>query len=457
MGKREQKILVQDTLCERLVLGALLTERGVFNQVSNILDDDCFIDNKNKEIWNAIYNLANKGEAVDVVTVLAYLAQKDSSVNEVDVIDIASNGVYYNVETHAMRLKELSLRRRLWALGQKLIGAGVAETEEVASIQQMATDTLNSLFDNAEGAFTLTDALLKLSDIITNNLSKGSNITGTPSGFRRIDAKGGLHGSDLIIIAGESSQGKSSLMLSIIKNAAEKGAKVAIYSLEMTKEQLAARMIAMKTGISASDIMYSGELSQYQLSLIDEAKGSLPGENIFFDERSTSSIETILLSIRNMKLRYNIDGAAVDYLQILNVNQRNNSFTREQAMGDASRRLKNLAKELDIWIIALSQLSRNQSDPVPTLSRLRDSGQIAEAADVVMLIYRPEYYHRTFPHPFENLSEDEVRGKAMIDIAKGRNIGVFQFLANFSPSTTFFYDIDDDVIPTGPIEEDAPF
>ena len=119
-----------------------------------------------------------------------------------------------------------------------------------------------------------------------------------------------------------------------------------------------------------------------------------------------------------------------------------------------------LAKELNIWIIALSQLNRNGQDPVPNLARLRDSGQIAEAADVVIFIYRPEVYHRTFPQPFESIPEDEVAGKAMIDVAKGRNIGVFQFIVNFSASTTHFTDMEDeDDTFTGmrPVEEDAPF
>ena len=160
-----------------------------------------------------------------------------------------------------------------------------------------------------------------------------------------------------------------------------------------------------------------------------------------------------------MKIKHDIKGAVVDYLQILNVNQKNNSYTREQAMGDAARRLKNLAKELGIWVIALSQLNRNSQDPVPTMARLRDSGQIAEAADIVMLVYRPEIYHRTFPQPFEQLTEEEVKGKAMIDVAKGRNIGVFKFLVEFNAQTTHFVDmsLEDNYEPMAPVEEDAPF
>ena len=164
-----------------------------------------------------------------------------------------------------------------------------------------------------------------------------------------------------------------------------------------------------------------------------------------------------------MKLKSDIDGAVVDYLQILNVNSKNTSFSREQAMGDAARRFKNLAKELGIWIIALSQLSRDSNNPEPNLNRLRDSGQIGEAADVVMLIYRPEYYNRSYPAPYDNREEYPVEGTAMIDVAKGRNIGTFKFFLGFDKKTTNFYKSETissytpltDAVE--PVEEDAPF
>ena len=196
--------------------------------------------------------------------------------------------------------------------------------------------------------------------------------------------------------------------------------------------------------------------------LIDKAKGALPGDCLFFDDESTSNIDTILLSIRKMKMKYDIKGATVDYLQILSVNSKT-ANTREQQMGDAARRLKNLAKELNIWIIALSQLSRNSQEPEPSLSRLRDSGQIGEAADVVMFIYRPSLKGLTFPHPFENIPQEEVEHKAMINVAKGRNIGVFKFLVNFNAETTHFTDVREEPFGgihteyTKPVEEEAPF
>lgn len=273
--------------------------------------------------------------------------------------------------------------------------------------------------------------------MINENLSGSKPLTGTPTGFEKIDSKsGGLQKSDLIIVAGETSQGKTSLAVSMMRNASISDAKIAMYSMEMKKEQIAARILSMESGVPSNQIMYS-RLTDSQIQAIDKGIGNIIGKGIYFDDRSTSNIDTIISSIRYMKLKHDIDGAIVDYLQILNVNMK--GANKEQQMGDVARRLKNLAKDLDIWIIALSQLNRDKDNPVPSLARLRDSGQIAEAADVVMLIYRPEVKGKKYPEEFSNVS---TKNTAMIDIAKGRNIGIMKFICGFNPSTTMFYNLD---------------
>lgn len=158
---------------------------------------------------------------------------------------------------------------------------------------------------------------------------------------------------------------------------------------------------------------------------------------IYFDDRSSSSIDVILSSIRMMKKRYDIDGVVVDYLQILNVNGGKDGSNEEQRMGNVARRLKNIAKDLKIWVLALSQLSRDKQDVAPSLYRIRGSGQITEAADNVLLIYRPEVYDRNkcYPDPYSNVS---TQNTAMIDVAKGRNIGLMKMICGFNPSTTQF-------------------
>lgn len=410
-----------------------------------------------------IDSMSKKCIPVDLISVSAELIKRNSTISQIDLVEYSDSATTtVNLEYHAKRLKELSTRRKFWIIGQNLIKAGITEGVEISEIQQKTMDNFCHVLDKTDGFSTLTDALQSLNDIILRNASSDSIVTGTKTGMTKFDEKGGLQKSDLIIVAGETSMGKTSLALSMTRNAIENNAKVAFYSMEMTKEQLSARLLSAKTNIPANNILYSGSLAPSEMRMIDDARGKLPGENLYFDDKSTSNIDSILLSIRMLKMQKNIDGAVIDYLQILNVNSRNGNISREQAMGDASRRLKNLAKELNIWIIALSQLSRDSTNPEPNLNRLRDSGQIGEAADVVILVYRPEYYNRSYPSPYDNKEDYPTEGTAMIDVAKGRNIGTFKFFLGFDKKTTNFYNsnlINDESNLSFelPEETDAPF
>lgn len=456
-------VLVNDYKEERYVIGCLLSFSNAYTIVFPYLDEDCFYDKKCQEVWKLIDSMSKKCIPVDIISVSAELLKRNSTISQIDLIEYSDSATTtVNLEYHAKRLKELSTRRKFWIIGQNLIKAGITEGVEISEIQQKTMDNFCHVLDKTDGFSTLTDALQSLNDIILRNASSDSIITGTKTGMTKFDEKGGLQKSDLIIVAGETSMGKTSLALSMTRNAIENNAKVAFYSMEMTKEQLSARLLSAKTNIPANNILYSGSLAPSEMRMIDDARGKLPGENLYFDDKSTSNIDSILLSIRMLKMQKNIDGAVIDYLQILNVNSRNGNISREQAMGDASRRLKNLAKELNIWIIALSQLSRDSTNPEPNLNRLRDSGQIGEAADVVILVYRPEYYNRSYPSPYDNKEDYPTEGTAMIDVAKGRNIGTFKFFLGFDKKTTNFYNsnlINDESNLSFelPEETDAPF
>lgn len=456
-------VLVNDYKEERYVIGCLLSFSNAYTIVFPYLDEDCFYDKKCQEVWKMIDSMSKKCIPVDLISVSAELIKRNSTISQIDLVEYSDSATTtVNLEYHAKRLKELSTRRKFWIIGQNLIKAGITEGVEISEIQQKTMDNFCHVLDKTDGFSTLTDALQSLNDIILRNASSDSIVTGTKTGMTKFDEKGGLQKSDLIIVAGETSMGKTSLALSMTRNAIENNAKVAFYSMEMTKEQLSARLLSAKTNIPANNILYSGSLAPSEMRMIDDARGKLPGENLYFDDKSTSNIDSILLSIRMLKMQKNIDGAVIDYLQILNVNSRNGNISREQAMGDASRRLKNLAKELNIWIIALSQLSRDSTNPEPNLNRLRDSGQIGEAADVVILVYRPEYYNRSYPSPYDNKEDYPTEGTAMIDVAKGRNIGMFKFFLGFDKKTTNFYNsnlINDESNLSFelPEETDAPF
>lgn len=463
MIHEEPQVLIHDEKEEAFIIGCLLVDNTAYTRISQYLDGDCFYDHRFKTIWGIIDKMVKNGIPVDLISVSGELLKNTDNQVGVELLVDVTNKVASsaNAEYHAMRLKDLSRRRKMWQLSILLGQAGISEEVETTEIHKQAVEVFNGIFEQVDGVSTLTDAMDSLNKMIQQNLTQGSGTTGTPTGFSAFDKKGGLQKSDLLIVAGETSQGKTSLALSITRNALMEGGKVAFYSMEMTKEQLTARMLAAISNVAANNILYSGSLSPQELALIDEARGKLNNKSLYFDDRSTSNIDSILMSIRTMKMQFDIDGAVVDYLQILNVNSKGGS-SREQNMGEAARRLKNIAKELNIWVIALSQLSRDSNSPEPTLNRLRDSGQIGEAADVVMLVYRPEYYNRTYPTPYDNVDEFPTNGTAMVDVAKGRNIGTFKFFLGFNKNTTSFYESDrfqtqeeQPFIP--PIEADAPF
>lgn len=451
----EVNIQLRDEDAEKLVLGTIIAERDAIEQVRELLSEDCFYNDFHARIYNAIIQIVSSGDRPDLIAVRAKLIANGVKVDMLDYMKIVGCHTF-DLYQHAARLQDLHIRRKFYSIGQYLVSNSYTEAEDIDDISKKVNDDFASLFKSSSTTIsTINDGLESVYSMINENLSGNKPMTGTPTGFEKIDSKsGGLQKSDLIIIAGETSQGKTSLAVSMMRNATTYDAKIAMYSMEMKKEQITARIISMESGVPANQIMYS-RLTDSQLQAIDKGIGKVLGKGIYFDDRSTSNIDTIISSIRYMKLKFGIDGAIIDYLQILNVNMK--GANKEQQMGDVARRLKNLAKELDIWIIALSQLNRDAMNPVPTLARLRDSGQIAEAADVVILIYRPEVNKKSYPNDFSNV---ETKGTAMIDIAKGRNIGLLRFICGFNALTTCFYNLDS--VPfignkTPDVEEDNPF
>lgn len=441
----KDKILPHNLDSEKIVIGSVLSDVNAWAEISPIVMSEMFYDQFHRELFENITELNRRGKVADIVM----LSEKFSGDSE-KIIKLADISGMFSIDyyDHALNVQEKYVRRKLWMIGQQLSSEIFTpkETDELLYSLQGELSNITQTVTSSEIS-TLKDAIDDVYKQIDTNL-KGNIITGTDTGFTQINkASGGLQKSDLIIIAGETSQGKTSLALSMVDTAAKQGAPVAIYSMEMKATQLAARLLAMNTGVPANQILYS-QLDEDYLRTLDYGVNKIHELPIFFDDNSTSNIDKIIASIRSLKNKYNITGAVIDYLQILNVNQK--SANKEQAMGEVARRLKNLAKELDIWIIALSQLNRDIQNPVPTLNRLRDSGQIAEAADIVMFVYRPEYYGKFYPSPFANYS---TKGTAMIDLAKGRNIGLLRFICSFDAKTVSFTELNDVV----EIEEDTPF
>lgn len=446
----ETPIMPRSEEAEKLVLGTILMEGGRLNEVRDLLPLDAFYVTKHKDLYRAILSVADKGERVDMLTVAMECQKLGVNVSYAEVAAISGNYSPSDIHVYVAILGEKMKRRKFFELGAFLQSNSFSELNDVNDVLAEVKEKLDGIYSNGnDNVSSLGNAIDGVNKIIGRNMIGGTTLTGDPTGFRELDAKsGGLQGSDLVIIAAESSQGKTSLAIKMAMNC---GCPVAFYSMEMKKEQIAARMMSISSGVSSSEILYS-KLDELKIQQIDKGVGKIYDKPVFFDDRSTSNIETILSSIRMMKIKHGIKGAIVDYLQILNVNMKSNS--KEQQMGDVARRLKNIAKELDIWIIALSQLNRNAENFKPTIARLRDSGQIAEAADMVILICRPEVYGEDKVYPYDGFQGYSTKGTAMIDVAKGRNIGMMRFLVGFHAKTTNFFDMGD--APKITANEDRP-
>lgn len=425
---------------EKTVLATLMVSKQAISETNDILTPDCFYDSTNREIYDAILSLYNQGQFPDMMLVSSQLGKMGSSVTALEVTEMCmSSTLVTDLHPHAMILKDYALRRKLWEAGYNLMCQASDESYPVTSIHQEAKEKIDSLYDTESAELTTLQSTYKELQhhmLLNRSLPEGETF-GTPTGFPDIDRNGGLCGGDLIIVGAETSQGKTAFSTALAMSSVEHGDGVAFYSLEMTAMQLTARISAMKSGISSSRIMYQ-KLNIDEIYHIDNCMEKFDGSLMYFDEHSTSSLDSVLLSIRAMKMKHDIKGAVVDYLQL--VNAKDTGMNREQATAKCARDLKNIAKELGIWIIAISQLSRNAQNPVPSMSRLRDSGQIEEAADNIFLIYRPREANSHYPEPFAEMPTD---GTAMVFIGKGRNVGTGQFLCGFKPENTLFYPLSD--------------
>lgn len=442
---------LHDKECELCVIGTLLLERNAIHQVRELLTPKSFYFDFHREVYCAILAMTDRGDRADMVSILPELKKRNVEFKPHDVAFIAQNHTFDLVQ-YACRLNELEKRRSLYEMGQYLVTNGSNESEDIEDVVQSVNDKLSSIFGSLENHVkTALDYMTEVYQRVNNNLNSVS-IPGTPTGFHEIDDKGGFQPTNLIICAAESSQGKTAFANAITLSAAKAGANIAFYSMEMSGSQLMTRLAAIESGIPIS-VLTNEKLTDSQLKSFDASVTSLSKLGIYFDDRSTSSIDTILASVRSMVIKRHVQGVVIDYLQILTVNKKN--ANTEEFIAEAARRLKNIAKELNIWVLALSQLSRDNQNPIPSVNRLRGSGQINEAADMTILLYRPEVYNKRYPEPFQSTNP---KGTAMIDIAKGRNIGVFKFIVGFNATTTHFYELNErPILPFSNNKDDNPF
>lgn len=435
-----------DKLCnmqaEMEVLAGCFGNVSEFYRICELLTEDCFTDAENKRIWRVMQRLKSEGKDVCRLSVMRETQADKGAFNR--VMDIGGN--YVSMSTHGAEAVLLDLEQRRKALAA-MAEARAKLFDLLTPCDETATalsDALTKGMTGASEAIAARDAMQLVMNNCFANLSERE--VEIPTGFEWLDGKGGLHAEDLTIVAGETSMGKTSFAVTMAVNAALSGVPSVIVTLEMPVLQVAARIVSSKAKIPGSAILYK-KLATDEYNIVGNAAKDYSGIPLWFDGDSLT-LPKIMGSIRRLHSQKGAKLFVIDYLQLIADNGREG--TKEQRLADTARALKNLAKELKVCIVLLSQLSRTKDgNPYPTLSRLRGSGQISEAADSILFVYRPEYYKtegKNLPHngAFKNIS---TAGTAEIILAKGRNIGVGSFIAGFDANCTTFYDTSPLLLP----------
>jgi len=413
------KLPPQNLEAEQSVLGAILLENEALPKSLEIVRPEDFYRESHRQIFQAMIELFEKNEPPDLITLTEHLRKK-TKLEEIggasylaslsDAIPTAANVEYY-----ARIVKEKSVLRKLIHTATEIAGRGYLDQGDVSELLDFAE---KSIFDITEdqikaSIYPLKEVLKTSFKAIEALYNKKELITGIPTGFPELDQlTSGFQASDLIIIAGRPSMGKTAFCLNVAQNAAyESKVPIVIFSLEMAKEQLAIRMLCSEARVDSHKLR-SGFLAQSDWGKLTMAVGKLAESKIFIDDTAGISVLEMRAKSRRLKAEHGLGMVIVDYLQLMK--GRSTIDSREQEISDISRSLKALAKELKVPVIALSQLNRrveDRSDKRPQLADLRESGAIEQDADVIIFIYRDEVYN----------PDTEYKGTADIIIGKQRN------------------------------------
>ena len=442
------KIPPQAIDLEEAVLGALMLEKDALSAVIDILKPETFYVDANQKIFRAIQYLFQNSSPVDILTVTNRLRQ----TAELEVV----GGAYYiteltnrvasaaNIEFHARIISEKFIQRELISISSDIITSAYEDTTDVLELLDKAE---KNLFAIAEGnirreSYDMSTLIQKSIQQLESLKDKVDGLTGVTSGFVELDRlTSGWQNSDLIIIAARPAMGKTAFVLSLARNAAIIGSKkIALFSLEMAAVQLTNRLISAEAELPAEKIK-KGKLEAHEWQQLMHKVGKLSDSGIFIDDTPALNIFELRAKCRRLKAQHDIDMIVIDYLQLMVGSGDNRSGNREQEISAISRALKSIAKELNVPVIALSQLSRavetRGGTKKPMLSDLRESGSIEQDADMVLFIYRPEYYGFDVDEEGNN-----TKGTAEIIIAKHRNGAVGSVKLKYIGEFVKFADMD---------------
>ncbi|NLL71692.1 MAG: replicative DNA helicase [Epulopiscium sp.] len=414
-----QRIPPHNLDAERSVLGSMMMDREAIAVATEVLRGDDFYRPDHKAIYDAMVDLYNKGEPVDLITL-------HNRISEMGVLEQIGGANYLtelaamvptsaHIKNYATIVEEKAILRRLIKMSQNIAALSYEAKEDVHVIMNKAEEEIFNIAENrrTDDFAPIREVLIQTFEKIETIYHNQGRVTGIPTGFLDLDYKtAGLQPSDFVLIAARPSMGKTAFALNVAQYAAlRENIPTAIFSLEMSKDQLVNRMLCAEAMVDAQKVR-TGNLEQEDWVKIARAMGPLSEAPIYIDDTPGISVMEMRAKCRRLKLEKGLKLIMVDYLQLMSGNGRNDS--RQQEISEISRSLKALAREMEAPVIALSQLSRAceaRADHRPMLSDLRESGAIEQDADVVMFLYRDEYYH----------PDTEAKNQAELIIAKQRN------------------------------------
>lgn len=400
------KVPPHDIEAEQAILGCMLTDRDSVISAIEVLKEDAFYREDNKAIYSAILALYAKSEPIDIITVKAELVENGNfeRVGGLEYLASLPERVptTANVEKYIKIVDEKAMLRNLINMSNELVALGYDETEDVDRIMDIAEKKVFELSQkkNSKGYTAIKDVLVESFAKLEELYNQKGKLSGIATGFADLDLRtSGLHDSDLIIVAARPAMGKSAFAINIATNVAvQSGKGVAIFNLEMSKEQVGNRILCSEAMVDSNKIR-TGQVEDDDWVKLASTLGRLSEAPIYIDDTAGISIMEIRAKCRKLKLEKDIGLVVIDYLQLIQGSGKKNA-SREQEISEISRSLKILAKELNIPVIALSQLSRSvekRDDKRPMLSDLRESGAIEQDADIVIFLYRDDYYNEDSP------------------------------------------------------------
>ena len=416
-----KRVMPHSIEAEQSVVGAMLMDKDAILTASELISGQDFYQSAYGVIFDSMVELFNEGRPVDLVTLQDRLKEKDvppeiSSLEFVrDLVTAVPTSA--NVKYYAEIVADKSMMRRLIKLNDELSNICYAGNEPLPAILEKTEKSVFELLQKRNlGEYTpIRQVVLNALDRIERAAKNKGNVTGVPTGFNDLDYKlSGLQPSDLVLVAARPSMGKTAFVLNIAQYVAFKKEKgVAIFSLEMSKEQLVNRLFSLESQVDSQAIR-TGNLKDSDWEKLIEGAGIIGKSNLIIDDTPGISVSELRSKCRKYKLEHDIQLVIIDYLQLMTGSVGRHSESRQQEISEISRSRKALARELNVPVVALSQLSRaveGRPDKRPMLSDLRESGAIEQDADVVMFIYRDEYYNK----------DTEYKKQAEIIIAKQRN------------------------------------